>query len=66
MELLQVQLFRAHSNINPIHRARIYLLSILRAIVIILWGVFIVCGGSCAISWVYIHCMWGGVYMRAR
>ena len=29
MELLQVQLFRAHSNVNPIHRACIYLLSIL-------------------------------------
>ena len=52
MELLQVQLFRAHSNVNPIHRARIYLLSILRVVVIILWGV--------------IHCMWGFLYMRAR
>ncbi|VTY09113.1 Uncharacterised protein [uncultured Prevotella sp.] len=52
MELLQVQLSRAHSNINPIHRARIYQLSILWVVVIILWGV--------------IHCMWGFLYMRAR
>ena len=47
MELLQVQLFRTHSNVNPIHRARIYLLSILWGVVIILWG--------------GIHCMWGRV-----
>ena len=57
MELLQVQLFRTHSNVNPIHRARIYQLSILWVVVIILWGVFIVCGGACAISWVFWY-MW--------